>query len=346
MFVDLLLLFMLLLVPLSYIEEIDRKIMFIYGLLVFLMVLLAGFRPFGVDEDSMNYLALYYNPDSEMVEPSFFYICHFASQVFNSPRVLFVVYAMLSVCLKGVALVRLTRLWFLSLLVWTSHYYIMQDLTQIRVAVSTGFFLLAVYFLAEGKRWWYTLLIACATLFHFSSVILFFLLFLSNKKLTSRARLILVLMPVSAYVAYIMKIDPVIMLPIPYIQNKIEVYETMRDIGFAGDEINVFNIAILLKLVIFYFLIWKYEIIEAYYKYLPIMLKIYALSLTAFAGLAFLPVLSFRVSELLGVVDILLIPMILYAVKPRYAGVTLVVLYAVGIFMLNVFYNEYLKISF
>ena len=346
MFVALLFFLLMLITSFSFFDqEKDIKTFLIYAACVVWLFLLAGFRPYGVDEDSMNYLSLYYNAESELIEPSFFLISNTVSRVFNDPRGVFVIYAFISVFVKGFSIARLTSLWFLSLAVWISHFYIMQDLTQIRVAVSSGFFLFAIYFLAGKHRWLYLLIVFVSILFHYSSAILLALVFLSNKKLTGIMRKILGIVPLVAYVLYFLKVDFVMLFPIPYIQNKIEIYEALRDSGVAGDEINVFNVAMLLKLVAYYLLLWKYEVVVAYNKYLPILLKIFAVSYFCFVALAFLPVLSFRLSELLGVVDILLIPLLAYAVRPRSAGIALVSVYSLGIFLLNIYYNEYLKIT-
>ena len=48
------------------------------------------------------------------------------------------------------------------------------------------------------------------------------------------------------------------MLPIPYIEEKMEIYRSLQEQGL-WDEINVFNLVFLVKIVITYFLLWKCE---------------------------------------------------------------------------------------
>ena len=93
MFVALLFFLLMLITSFSFFDqEKDIKTFLIYAACVVCLFLLAGFRPYGVDEDSMNYLSLYYNAESELIEPSFFLISNTVSRVFNDPRGVFVIY--------------------------------------------------------------------------------------------------------------------------------------------------------------------------------------------------------------------------------------------------------------
>ena len=72
-----------------------------------------------------------------------------------------------------------------------------------------------------------------------------------------------------------------------------------------------------------YILLWKYDVIKEKTSIISLLLKIYALSIVSLIVLTPLPVLSFRVSELYGVVEIILIPLM----------------------SINIFYNELIRFS-
>lgn len=55
------------------------------------------------------------------------------------------------------------------------------------------------------------------------------------------------------------------------------------------------------------------------------MMKIFALSISAFAAFAFLPVLANRISYLLRIVTIILFGNIYYTIRPKWVGLLAVV---------------------
>ena len=230
--------------------------------------------------------------------------------------------------------------------VWMSHFFILQNTTQIRVAVATGIFILALQFLIEKKRLAYALMIGVAIFFHYSALVLLPLAFLGCGELSDRWKLALIVLPLAAYIISPSNIGWISAIPIPGIQDKLELYEEMRDSGMMNmDEINLFNIVSLLKMAMYYFLLWKYDLIKRHFPQVSLFLKIYALSIISFAILAFLPVLAFRVSEIFGVVEIILFPYIIYAIRPRIAGQILLLLFATAILAMDVLYNQLLNLN-
>lgn len=78
----------------------------------------------------------------------------------------------------------------------------------------------------------------------------------------------------------------------------------------------------------------------------PLMIKIFALSLMSFTVFSFLPVIAFRTSEMFGIVEILLIPSLAYAVKPLNVGKILVLIFASAMLLLNIFYSELFNFTY
>ena len=54
--------------------------------------------------------------------------------------------------------------------------------------------------------------------------------------------------------------------------------------------------------------------------------------------LNFIAVFAARVSELFLFVEILMVPLIVYAIRPQWVGRVLISIYIIGIFLLNVVY--------
>lgn len=315
----------------------DRYTQFIFWTMVIVLIVCAGFRPIGVDFDSWSYVGLYQNAASDIVEVTFWLISTAIKATIDDVRALFVVYALITVLLQVYAIRKLANDRLLALLVLTCHYFIFQDMTQIRVAVSASIFLCAIYWLSQGKRWIYLLLISVAILFHYSAAMLLPLVFFSNKDLTKRKRMILAAWIPVMYVAYFMGLDLIVSMPIPYIQNKMAAYEQLKETGLLGDEINPFNTLFMLRMSIFYYILLNYEYFKRFTSYLPILLKVYCCSFCAFVGFSSLPIFAGRACELFGIVEIFIFIQLVNAAQPKAFSRLMVVLLAFALLTYDVF---------
>ena len=130
MFLGTLFLILLFLVVISFFEDSriynQRWLVVLFTLVVTLLV---AFRPEGFDKDYYSYVAYLYHPEKRtmvLVEPSFYTISSIAL-FFKSHRLLFVVYAFLAIPLKVYSIRKISPLFYLSLLIWFSHLFILQD---------------------------------------------------------------------------------------------------------------------------------------------------------------------------------------------------------------------------
>lgn len=352
MFIEILFILVTLVTAFSLFDEDKREkeplIIWTYIAVITILVLMVAFRPIGIDKDSLTYLAYFEGtrPDDlmDMVEPSFSLISAIAKMC-GDVRVLFVIYALLAIPITAYGIVRMHNFWFLSLLIWVSHYFIIQDATQIRVAVSVGLFIFGLKYLVEGKRGKYMLYAIGAIFFHFSAVLFFLFGLLRRKRLTVFYRIVLCILPLFFYALYLRGIDLMVYLPIPMFQEKREVYEALRDQGIAGDEINVLNAYAMIRLLTYMTLLWKYNVVVEKFEGLTLMLKIMCFSICFYATLAFLPALAIRGSEVCGIVDVLLITSLSYTVRPTWTGRALVAIFGVMLFVYNIFVSEYFDLT-
>ena len=348
MYIAILFVILLALVLLAFFE--DEKIQgngWIFLAVVTALTLCAAFRPEGIDKDYLSYLAYYEDPNSGMAlltEPSYRIICSIA-RFFGLPILLFVIYALLAVPLKAYSLVRLTPLWYMSILVWFSHLYIVQDLTQIRVAVASAIYLFSLPYLIEGRRRRFALCLLAALFFHYSSLFLFPLLLFDSKPLARWKKLFLFGLPLFFYSTSIVSIELLYLIPIPFIQEKVLVYEEMMKYTGLFTELNIFNIMALFRLFTYYMLLWKCDVIAKVYPNISIVIKIFCYSVCIYAGLAFLPVFAVRAQELIGVIDFVALPLLALAFRPNWLGRLAVIVYVVGVFLADLFLYDYLKID-
>ena len=348
LFIFILFVVFILVVAVSNVEDGDDNVYLQWGYIGVLVILtlLVGFRPIGIDKDSLTYLSYFEMVDVgvvELVEPSFHLISGIA-RVLDSPQLIFIIYALLAIPLKGYAISKLSSCWFLSLAVWMNNYFILQECTQIRVAVAGSIFLVAFYFLVERKKWIYFGLTLVAIFFHFSALLLIPLLVFGTKPINKAWRIFLAAAPLFCYLIYMKGIDPLTMIPIPLFQEKMEIYEMVRDKGIT-EELNVFNMMALFRLGCYYFILWKCDEIYKDCEHIYLMLKIMCLSICCFAFFAYMPPVAVRSSELYGVIDILILPAMIYAVKPEWVVKVCLGVVCFGLFFMNIFINQLLNMD-
>ena len=138
--------------------------------------------------------------------------------------------------------------------------------------------------------------------------------------------------------------DVLKMIPIPFIQQKLQIYEELMIYEGVGTEINVYNVIALARLFAYYMLLWKYDYLADKYRYMPILLKVFCYSICAYVGLSFFPPVAMRVEELIAIVDCVLFPLLAVLIRPHWLGRILVMIYALGTFGLYIFVYRLLKL--
>lgn len=317
-------------------DDCCKKVHF-YVVWGFVFVLVATFRDGDVLSDYTAYTRMYESikeGNSLPTELTFMWI----SMLSSSSLILFAVYAILGVGLKLVAIRQLSELWILSLVIYISNFFILHDMTQIRVGVASALLLLCIKPIYE--RNWRLFLCFCflAFIFHSSSLIIFPLWFIGNSK---KCKLLLSLSIPAAYLIYFLGINLISVIPVASVEEKIMMYQQLQELdvdGFAN--INVFNLVFLAKIFIFYLLLWKCEMIEKHNKYAIVMVKIFCISLVSFPLFANMPVFGFRINELFGVIEIVLFPLIYYIFNPKKLSKLLVVLLGFLVLSISIFYNK------
>lgn len=326
-------------------------VFFICGMLVFLedyahrwntllyismtciLIALAAFRPLDMDNDSMTYYRYFMSYDDPKltvsVEWSYLFISAVIYNLGGDITVLFLVYATLGVTLKMIAMRRLSPMFFAPVCVYIGNIFLLQEFTQIRAGVATAFFMLAIKPICEGQRLKGLLLIAFGAIFHYSCTVLLLAPLFSNNRITYWNKWKWAMLVPVSYVIYFMHIG-ITSLPIPYIEDKLTLYDALKDVGFI-DTVNVFNALVLVKAAMFLYLIYFHDTIVEKVKYLPFLIKMLGISLACFVTLADLPVLSFRMSDLAGVVETIAYSCIIYSVKPGWVG-------KVGVFIVGLVY--------
>lgn len=314
-------------------KEYNRIIYMTFGII---LILLAGFREVGIDPDSINYETAYHNYNSTSMLTSVDYSYLLLSELFNlltsDVHAIFLFYAFWGVTLKFIAFRKHSTSYFLPIVVYLSFYYELHELTQIRTGLMSGLFLLAIPIAADGKKLKAFLIIFLGTLFHMSAIVLIPLLFLRNKHLNIKWRIAWASLIPIAYAMSIVLSDTTLTSDIPYIGDKLALYQKAEALGTASVSVNIVSPLLLLSIFVYFYLLLFANTIEKELKYYPILIKIFGLALFAYIALSFLPVLAERICYLLRLVIVLLFPAISYTIRPRWIGIIIVIMISV-IFM-------------
>jgi hypothetical protein len=302
-------------------------ILAVLGLSCFLLV---SFRGGNVDNDYKSYKELFNRNGVDLhVEPTFLLIKFLVIRLFNSQFIfLIIIYALLGVSLKFYGIIKISEFWFFSLLIYVSNIFIIHDMTQIRAGVCASILLISIIPLRNKNPLGFFSLATLACLFHFSGLIVFFLWFLDADKLNRKVWALII--PI-CYIAFLSHLNFSMLsrlIPIPSVQAKLNVYFMLQNSGSAV-KVNVFSLFIMIRLVLVYLFMYKIDFLYSKNPYAILVLKIYLLSIGITIIAADLSALAFRLSDLLSITEIVVIPFLIYMFKPKIVGELLVVLFAV-----------------
>lgn len=248
-------------------------------------------------------------------------------------HITFLFYAFWGLTLKFVAFRKYSAQWFLPLVVYLAYYYELHEVTQIRTGILSGCLLLAIKPIAEGKRKIALCILLIGSIFHISGLMLLPLAFLSNKPMSTKEKIIWAsLIPIS-YIIYFAGANLIVNTNLPYIGDKLALYQKGVEKGLISVSVNVFSPLQMFSVMLYYYLLFFHDTLIRFNRYFVVMMKILTLGLFCFAAFAILPVMAQRVCYLFSIVNVVLYTNICYTIKQRWIGITIVSL--VSLIILN-----------
>lgn len=302
-----------------------------YFLVGAILVLTAGCREIGIDPDSLNYEYTYLHPDSaksmEGIEFSYLFISQALNHLTSDAHAILLLYALLGVATKFVALRKLSDLYFIPIVVYVSYYFVAHECMQIRTGVLSGFFLFVVKYLGDGDRKKALAFLLLGLLFHYSALLILPFFFLKNKPISTKGRTFWCMLIPAAYLIALMGVSFMLHTEsIPYIGEKVAAYQMAQEKGIIISTVNIFSPRNLMSIGIYYYLFFFQDTLAARNKYFPLMMKIYGIGLFIYVAVSFFPVLAQRTYMLYSTLTIVLFSDIYYTIKQKWAGTLLVVM--------------------
>lgn len=306
-------------------------------LITLLLALIATFRPEDM-ADRDNYISFWNDWGGERFEVGFTFISDTLRLYTHNEYWFFFVFAIISITLKISAICKITPLIWGSLLMYLSNMFILHDMIQMRCAIASGLLLHAIYYLGINKKVKFFIVTFFAILFHYSAIVILPLVFLNIHRIRKFYFICLILL--SYFIGGVLPIETIIgYVPIEGIQSLWMMYDDT-----VGEDINIFNAIQLGRTCICLFLLFYIDKIFLYNKYAILLVKIYAISISIFVLLSSVPVIAFRVSELYQIVEIVLIPMLIYTIRiPLLIRRMSVEIIAMVFLLMNILYMQHLK---
>lgn len=303
-----------------------------------LLALIATVRP-DTMHDYYEYQKFFSGVETERLEIGFKFIVESLRDSVSNTIFFFALFAILSIGLRLRFIQRHTSLCLLSMVVYLANVFILHDMIQIRAAFASVALLWSTLYIYKRNFLKFFFIVILATLFHYSSLAILPLYLLNSHK----AKWLIFILPFS-YICYFfgIKVGTLVQhIPVEFIQNIYDMYT--QSVMFEDQTVNVFNLLHLFRCLLFYFILYKSSMIAKRNAFVMLYLKIYAISLAALVLLSDIPVFAFRISELLQVIEIVLLPLIAHVFSSKYVGRLSVVCISLMIALVNVFYIKLLS---
>lgn len=329
-------------------EQRNGIILLLFIITAACLIFITGFKPLGLDNDSQVYqtaLDDFVAGNITIKEPSFILTMWLSNVLYaGNIQLAFVIYGLLAVAIKMTAMARYSVMPLLSLVIYLCIFFVLHDLTQIRIGVAAGFFMLAIPDFIENRRKPWLIKIGLAVLFHFSSVILLPLILLSNRRLNLWFWLALPF----AILTMVLLIGDMNTLLLWFFQQvpaplgpKAVGYITNLQLYGRFDNVNIFSKFSLCVIAFFiFYAITLLSPVPAPKRDL-IFFKVISIMLSVFYLFSSVPVLASRTFELFGVVLIFALPSLALRVEQKKLLVaviiawSLVYFYVVNIKLIN-----------
>lgn len=318
-----------------------RSVAIRYAAVGVMLFCIAALRGEGVDKDYAGYVEYYENvlyADFINVEPTFIVLANLVKGAGHQVATLFAIYAALSISLKLYAISSLTRQSLTVLLVYYCGFFLLWEMTQIRVAVAGALLLLCIKPIEERKLPVFLAFWLIAAMFHYAAAVIGPLYFLNSRSIRAKAYFALIPLASLLYLANFDLVSAAALAPVQLIELKIRAYETYVD----RDVDNIFNYVYLARCALAFVLLANRERLAACNPYFILLLKILFVALFIHVALASIPGISSRLSELLLVVEVLLIPMLAYLFKDRVVGYAVVLVAGMTYLAFSLHYTKLL----
>ncbi|MFS8082950.1 MAG: EpsG family protein [Ginsengibacter sp.] len=326
-------------------------------LIIIALALLAGLRAPEVARDYLPYQYAFDNYKDLMAsqpniffndyEPGFFAIVIIFRTFFeyNYGVAIMLFFAFASVFLNVYVYKRIAINPYLAILVYYSHYFILHEMTQIRIGLATGIALIALLFYIKRKDpLLFILFIIIATFFHYSAISFLALLFF--RKNSFNYLLFSSLLVLSFILAYV---------KVPLVNFFTDLFSSgitnQKLSGYSGiieyqllEDVKVFNVINIMKVICSVYLMIRVrkEVLKNDAT-LNVLLKCNILSVFVLSFFSGVPLVAFRISELFGFASVFIFAYMAKYLPFKKFNIWFVILIAMILLYINIIHGDLLQ---
>lgn len=297
--------------------------------------IIAGLRPLKYFMDTKMYIFMIDSYENIFdVEPTFWIINQFNQILFDGNiQTFFLIYAIIGIAIKIFAISNISLYPLFSIFTYFCLYFILYDMTAIRVSVAIGFFLWAIPDILNKNLKYYLFKMILAISFHYSALIMVFLYFINpnkiNKKFYFLVPIILFLLSfisenIVVVINYLSSLFPV------YIEWKIKAYITLLE-DSTYNTINRFNPFIIS--LFFIYCISLLNINKFKQKISILLVKLLGLQISIFYLFYAIPPMAGRIPQFIGISLVFFIPLFIHIFKDKFIAYSLISLWLIIYFI-------------
>jgi hypothetical protein len=225
----------------------------------------------------------------------------------------------------------------LSTLTWyVSWYYVLFEMNAIRVGIANAVLIMGLRHILSGNLLRFAPFVVIGSLFHVSAIV-GLLLILVVRLIKIDARFIALMLAGSVILSFVPM--AVVFEPLGRLNDKIRDYFVLLQQQKTYSTINVFNAITLLRMAILCALLYTLSHIR-WSNIEQLGLWAMGISLALYFSLASFPVVAGRLSQLIGMFQIFVTPVLLRGFKPKFIPRFFFILLIVAQFYAVVFYSR------
>lgn len=312
----------------------------IVAVIIFILLAIFAGTRLDIDNDYFFYYKLFrYTPDNVKdflngdnkmewcmyVFPRLFSV--FLESKVEVARASFLLFAILGVGIKMIAIKKNSSVFFLSIILYVSYLFLMQEMTTIRVGVASAIFLWSIPdFENKNYKVFFIKLLLCF-FFHSTSIVLVLAWLVLHLKISIKYLYIAIII---SFISAMLKINFLTLFLLDRIFPRVAVYIQMME-WMREKDTNIFSFRLLFALgIVIVFGVFYQKLKEI--KYFEILFKLHLISICFFLLLSTsAQVFSIRTFELFSVIQILLYPMIIFIFEPslKFIGWLIIIAFSI-----------------
>jgi hypothetical protein len=232
---------------------------------------------------------------------------------------------------------------YLAVLLYFSHYFVLLEMTQIRVGFASAIFFIAILFYLKNKRWIFFLLVLLAISFHYSAVLYLAVLIFNNRDLNRYLYSGILVLSILLGLIKLPLFDILGRFSPDVFVGKLQGYEYISKYG-NDLSINTFNVVYIANVIsIFYLLFFVPKAVMKQDIPLMFFIKGNILSIFLLSFLSGVPLIAFRVSELFGILSFFMFAAMTPYLPFKRLNIVFPVMLAALFFYINYFHNDILN---